>query len=479
MYHILLISENRILLKNIYQMIEDPIRFRIDVVPFSMDAYESFYAHHADIVILDSEVFLPYESILEQLEQCKWPFQLILLAKEVSETNTLTFTNRRLWLSKNTLSKELFNEIFDLAASSQLTIKLKEIKFSLIWDKEFHMHFLPDVYHFLLIQNANEWNQFPVEKQNLLLLNSDKYCPLHFIGYNKSTALVYIKRSSITSDFHFLALSDIIFFTLGSNTRILYIQQINWKNIQVELNLLLKNQHYLYFLQEESVLLPELHTDTLHPSLSDLKEQCRFFLKDLLLQDFSEAAHILKDIYIHSIKGSRQFYVREYIRLQLNFISKLLYQTTFNFPDTSVEEELDFLLSSTFFKPFFFPSKRIQEILTDALMTIYEQFKTPISLDGIALYLSLNKIYLNKLFKNQFHNTVLEILQTLRVEHAKYYLRFTERKISDIALDSGFSDAGYFSKVFKKMTGFSALDFRKQKDDSKELMTEYECIMEI
>lgn len=458
---------------------EDPIRFRIDVVPFSMDAYESFYAHHADIVILDSEVFLPYENILEQLEQCKWPFQVILLAKEVPDTNTLSFTNHRLWLSKNTLSKEIFNEVFDLVASSQLTTQLKEIKFSLFWGKEIHMNFLPDVYHFLLIQNENEFHQFPVDKKDLLLLNSEKYCPLHFIGYNKSTALVYIERSSITSDFHFLALSDIIFFTLGSNTRILYIQQINWKNIQAELEVLLENQHYLYFLQEESILLPELHTDTPHPSLSDLKEQCRLFLKDLLLQDFSEATHILKDIYIHSIKGSRQFFAREYIRLQLNIISKLLYQTTFDFPDTSVEDELAFLLNSSFFNPFSFPSKRIQEILMDGLMTIYEQFETPISLDGIALYLSLNKIYLNKLFKNQFHQTVLEILQTLRVGHAKFYLLFTERKIADIALDSGFSDAGYFSKVFKKMTGFSALDFRKQRNDPKELMLQYERIMEI
>jgi len=29
-----------------------------------MDAYEEFYQDHADIVILDTSVFLPYEKIL-------------------------------------------------------------------------------------------------------------------------------------------------------------------------------------------------------------------------------------------------------------------------------------------------------------------------------------------------------------------------------------------------------------------------------
>jgi len=64
MYHVIIISENRILIKNIYEMIEDNSQLRIHIVPFSMDAYEEFYQNHADIVILDTSVFLPYEKIL-------------------------------------------------------------------------------------------------------------------------------------------------------------------------------------------------------------------------------------------------------------------------------------------------------------------------------------------------------------------------------------------------------------------------------
>ena len=49
MYHVIIISENRILIKNIYEMIEDNSQLRIHIVPFSMDAYEEFYQDHADI----------------------------------------------------------------------------------------------------------------------------------------------------------------------------------------------------------------------------------------------------------------------------------------------------------------------------------------------------------------------------------------------------------------------------------------------
>lgn len=109
MYHVAIISENRILLKQVYEMMEDTALLRIHIVPFSMDAYEVFYQNHTDIVILDTSVFLPYDNILEQLKQCQWNYHVLLLHEGTPE---FAPSHNTFWLAKDKLSPELFQEIF-------------------------------------------------------------------------------------------------------------------------------------------------------------------------------------------------------------------------------------------------------------------------------------------------------------------------------------------------------------------------------
>ena len=55
-------------------------------------------------------------------------------------------------------------------------------------------------------------------------------------------------------------------------------------------------------------------------------------------------------------------------------------------------------------------------------------------------------------------------LTELRIGHAKFLLTNTNAKILDIAKSVGFADPFYFSKAFKKETGFSPSEFRKNKE---------------
>jgi len=51
-------------------------------------------------------------------------------------------------------------------------------------------------------------------------------------------------------------------------------------------------------------------------------------------------------------------------------------------------------------------------------------------------------------------------LQRYRIHQAKILLKNTQRSISEIALDVGFSDSGYFTRIFHRETGFSPENFR-------------------
>ena len=58
--------------------------------------------------------------------------------------------------------------------------------------------------------------------------------------------------------------------------------------------------------------------------------------------------------------------------------------------------------------------------------------------------------------------TFTEYLTELRMNKAKELLRTTQMRSSDIAYAVGYNDPHYFSYLFKKHTGMTPRDFRKE-----------------
>ena len=55
----------------------------------------------------------------------------------------------------------------------------------------------------------------------------------------------------------------------------------------------------------------------------------------------------------------------------------------------------------------------------------------------------------------------------LRIEESKTQLVYTDKKISDIAIDVGLPNLQHFSILFKKYIGLSPLNFRKMSREIK------------
>ena len=75
--------------------------------------------------------------------------------------------------------------------------------------------------------------------------------------------------------------------------------------------------------------------------------------------------------------------------------------------------------------------------------------------------MGLSEAYFSSLFHTEIQIPFRKYLTNVRIEEAKYLLEQGDYKIWDIASRTGFSDEGYFSKVFKKMTDVSPKDWRK------------------
>ena len=69
------------------------------------------------------------------------------------------------------------------------------------------------------------------------------------------------------------------------------------------------------------------------------------------------------------------------------------------------------------------------------------------------------------MFKKRSGMTINQYVNLLRVEEARIMLDSTEMSVQDIAMTVGFSDANYFSSVFKSVTGVSPRAYRNDRRD--------------
>lgn len=91
---------------------------------------------------------------------------------------------------------------------------------------------------------------------------------------------------------------------------------------------------------------------------------------------------------------------------------------------------------------------------------IHAHFQEQISVESLAESLHLNRSYLSTLFRAHSGMSIMQYLQHYRILHAITLLERSNKSIKEIASDVGFSDAMYFSRLFKKHTGMTPSEYR-------------------
>ena len=86
-----------------------------------------------------------------------------------------------------------------------------------------------------------------------------------------------------------------------------------------------------------------------------------------------------------------------------------------------------------------------------------------ISLESLAQLSGISTIYFRKIFFKVYKTSPIKHLINIRINKAKEFLRGDYISISDIAELTGFASVYTFSKTFKKETGLSPTEYRKNK----------------
>jgi signal transduction histidine kinase/DNA-binding LacI/PurR family transcriptional regulator/AraC-like DNA-binding protein len=105
-------------------------------------------------------------------------------------------------------------------------------------------------------------------------------------------------------------------------------------------------------------------------------------------------------------------------------------------------------------------SNETQYLIRQAMAFIHEHFRESITRKEIAKHINISKDYLTFCFRQELNTTPIKYLQRYRINAAKSALKNTQKSITEIALEVGFSESGYFSRLFRREVGMSPDQYR-------------------
>src|SRR5207245_2497856 len=94
----------------------------------------------------------------------------------------------------------------------------------------------------------------------------------------------------------------------------------------------------------------------------------------------------------------------------------------------------------------------------DAMDRSYAQ---PLDIPALARIAYVSEAHFIRTFRATFGETPHRYLQRRRVERSMFMLRETDRSVTEICFDVGFSSLGTFSRTFREIMGESPSAYRK------------------
>jgi two-component system response regulator YesN len=116
---------------------------------------------------------------------------------------------------------------------------------------------------------------------------------------------------------------------------------------------------------------------------------------------------------------------------------------------TEVMEAINQVISSNRF------TKKSNENLINAISYIKKHYREDLSLDTVAKNAFVSNYYLSHLFRDEMNMTFSDYVNKVRMDAAIKLMKETKMSIQEIAVQSGFADASYFTKTFKKYHGIT------------------------
>lgn len=102
------------------------------------------------------------------------------------------------------------------------------------------------------------------------------------------------------------------------------------------------------------------------------------------------------------------------------------------------------------------------DVVRNAITYLIETYDHPFNAARTAATVNISQSHLRALFDKWLGESPRQFHTRYRIDQAKRLLREQQLQISEVALQVGFDDTHYFSRVFKRMTGVSPSQYVKE-----------------
>lgn len=113
-----------------------------------------------------------------------------------------------------------------------------------------------------------------------------------------------------------------------------------------------------------------------------------------------------------------------------------------------------------------------------ALDHIREQYSSPMKISEIAAVCHVSESHFRRLFEENIGMTPVEYLNQIRIRKACDLIKTTGSSMEEIAVKVGFATTSTFNRNFKRITGTSPYQWKKQPDNFESRLSGYNIMVE-
>jgi len=106
-------------------------------------------------------------------------------------------------------------------------------------------------------------------------------------------------------------------------------------------------------------------------------------------------------------------------------------------------------------------ARQVEERVRATIARMRENLRNPMTLDQLAEEAALSIPHYCAVFRKQAGNSPMQLYAQLRIQNACELLHNTKLSVRVIAEETGYDDAYYFSRIFKRIMGISPTEYRK------------------
>ena len=108
-------------------------------------------------------------------------------------------------------------------------------------------------------------------------------------------------------------------------------------------------------------------------------------------------------------------------------------------------------------------TRKYSKLIKDVVIYVDANLSEDIKLAAVAKQNGVSASYLSTTFREETGKTFIDYVNGQKIDLAKHLLKTTSLQVQTIAHHCGFLDMQYFSKVFKKYTGYTPRGYREKK----------------